>query len=205
MNTVDKIEQFGDALFGTMHDLNRKTAKYFVLGDFNLDLINISRKNNAIQKYASNQPGCSCKCFINVPTRITQTSKTLIDHIYTNVSMFRKSAVATHNGVAISDISDHHGSFVSVSLKSAHKKKASSFSFIPDIKNFQLERFTDDLSQNFSDFLVKNNNQVDSLFNKFISIFAAVVDKHVPLKQASRKEKQLQQKLWLSTLLLKSV
>ena len=41
VNTVDKIEQFGDAKFGTMHDLNLKTAKYFVLGDFNLDLMNI--------------------------------------------------------------------------------------------------------------------------------------------------------------------
>ena len=145
MNTVDKIEQFGDVLFGTMHDLNLKTAKYFVLRDFNLDVMNISHKNNAIQKYASNLPGCSCKCFINMPTRIIQTSKTLIDHIYTTVSMFRKSTVAAHSGVAISDISDQYGSFVSVSLKSAHKKKASSFSFIPDIKNFQLQRFTDDL------------------------------------------------------------
>ena len=60
VNTVDKIEQFGDALFGTMHDLNLKTAKYFVLGDFNLDLMNISTKNNAIQKYASNLLSCSC-------------------------------------------------------------------------------------------------------------------------------------------------
>ena len=37
-----------------------------------------------------------------------------------------------------------------------------------------------------------------------MSIFAAVVDKHAPLKRASRKEKRLQQKPWLSTLLLKS-
>ena len=48
MNTVDKIEQFGDELFRTMHDLNFKTAKYFVVGDLNVDLINISIKNNAI-------------------------------------------------------------------------------------------------------------------------------------------------------------
>ena len=205
VNTVDKIEQFGDALFGTMHDLNLKTAKYFVLGDFNLDLMNISTKNNAIQKYASSLLGCSCKCLINVPTCITQSSKTLIDHIYTNVSIFPKSTVATHSGVVVSGISDHHGTFVSVSLKSAYKKKASSFSFIRDMKNFQLERFTDDLSQNFSNFSVENSDLVDSSFNKFISIFAAVVDKHAPLKRASRKEKRLQQKPWLSALLLKSV
>ena len=127
-----------------------------------------------------------------MPTRITQSSKTLIDHIYTNVSMFPKSTVATHSGVAITDFSAHHGTFVSVSLKSAHKK-ASSFSFIRDMKNFQLERFTADLSQNFSNFSVEKSHQVDSLFNKFISISAATVDKHVFLKRASRKEKRLQQ------------
>ena len=173
-----------------MHDLNLKIAKYFVLGDFNLDLIKISSKNNAIQKYASNLIGCSCKCLITLPTRITPTSKTLVDHIYTNVSIFFESTVAAHSGVAISDISDHYGTFVHISLKSAHKKKASSFSFIRDIKNFQFERFADDPSQNFSNFLVENSDQADSVFNKFISIFAAVVDKHVPLKRASRKEKR---------------
>ena len=89
VNTVDKIEQFGDALFGTMHDLNLKSATYFVLGDFNLDLMNISCKNNAIQKYASYLLGCSCKCLMNMPTRITQTSKTLIDHIYTIIHLYK--------------------------------------------------------------------------------------------------------------------
>ena len=172
-----------------MHDLNLRTAKYFVFGDFNLDLINISSKNNAIQKYASNLLGCSCKCLVNVPTRITQTSKTLIDHIHTNVSLFLKSTEATHSGKAISDISDHHVTFVNISLKSAHEKRASSFSFIRDMKNFQLERFTDDLNQNFSNFSVENSDQVDAVFNKFISIFVAVVDKHAPLKRASKKER----------------
>ena len=81
----------------------------------------------------------------------------------------------------------HHGTFVNVPLKSAHKKKASSFSFICDIKNFQIEKYTNDLSQNFSNFSGENSDQVDSLFNKYISIFAAVVDKHAPLKQASKK------------------
>ena len=119
--------------------------------------------------------------------------------------MFPKSTVATRGGGAISDISVHHGTFVNVSLKSAHKKKASSFSFIRDMKNFQLERFTDDLSQNFSDFSIENSDQVDSLFSKFISNFAAVVEKTCALKRASRKEKRVQRKSWLSTLLLKSV
>ena len=79
--------------------------------------------------------------------------------------MFHKSTVVTHSGVAISDISDHHGTFVNISLKSAHKKKASTLSFVRDMTNFQLEMFTDDLSQNFSDFSVENSDQVDSLFN----------------------------------------
>ena len=78
-----------------------------------------------------------------------------------------------------------------LSLKFAHKKEASSFSFIRDMKNFQLERFIDDLSQNFSDFSVENSDQVASLLNKFIFIFAALVDKHASIKQASRTEKRL--------------
>ena len=87
--------------------------------------------------------------------------------------------MATYGGVAISGISDHHGTFVNVSVKSAHKKGEPSFSFIRDMKNFQLERFTDNLSQNLSDFSVKNSNQVDSLFtNLFVFLLQLSTSMH---------------------------
>ena len=47
---------------------------------------------------------CNCWCLIDLPTRRTETSKTLIDHVITND---KQRAVTT--GVLISDLSDHYG------------------------------------------------------------------------------------------------
>ena len=33
-----------------------------------------------IRRYANMLLGCNCRCLIDVPTRVTETSKTLIDH-----------------------------------------------------------------------------------------------------------------------------
>ena len=53
---------------------------------------------------------CNCRSLIDVPTRVTETSKTLIDHIITND---KQRAVST--GVLISDLSDHYGAFAIIS------------------------------------------------------------------------------------------
>ena len=51
------------------------------------------------------------------PTRITASSATLIDHIYTNNITSR-----SHSGIIITDVADHFGIFHIVSTKSAQRK-----------------------------------------------------------------------------------
>jgi len=53
-----------------------------------------------------------CKCSIDLPTRITDYSKTLIVHIYGN--NVNQSYIS---GVIISDLSDHFGTFIYASNK----------------------------------------------------------------------------------------
>ena len=82
---VDSVNSFSDELANKLHSYNLNNAKYCILGDININLLTIKNSGN-IRKYANNLLSCSCRCLIDVPTRISQNSKTLIDHIYTNIA-----------------------------------------------------------------------------------------------------------------------
>ena len=112
---VDSLHSFGDKLANKLHNYNLNNAKYCILGDININLLNIKNSGN-IQKYANNLKSCSCKCLIDLPTRISQNSKTLIDHIYTNIADTK-----VESGIAVTDTSDHCGTFANFLLKSACK------------------------------------------------------------------------------------
>ena len=69
---------------------------------------------------------------------------------------------------------------------------------------FDLDTFLCELFKDLSQLTLKYNIHVNDQFETFLSIFRKVVDKHAPLKKASRKEKRLHAKPWLTRGLLKS-
>ena len=69
-----------------------------MMGDFNIDLLKISKKET-IRQYANMLLGSMCQCLIDLPTRVTSKSKSLIDHIYTNDKKHR-----INSGILESDI-----------------------------------------------------------------------------------------------------
>ena len=91
--------------------------------------------------------------------------------------------------------------FVSISTKKSRVKSKDQF-LIRDMKNFNLEKFLRALE---NDLTAANLNSIESAqdaFDKFEEVLHIVVNKFAPLKKASRKEKKLSQKPWLSRELL---
>ena len=89
-------EQFIDMF----NKLPSKNNDIILLGDFNFDLLNPNQEwENALNLLGLKQ-------IINEPTRVTQNSKTLIDHIYTNNTNKISSPL-----VIKSSISDHYPIF----------------------------------------------------------------------------------------------
>ena len=66
-----------------------KSQTCYVVGDFNVDVLKIDRDNN-VRKYANHLLSSDCKCGSDVPTKTTDTTKSLLDHIYTNDMRFDK-------------------------------------------------------------------------------------------------------------------
>ena len=96
-NNTEFTSKLGDIL----QKLNNK--KCYIMGDFNFNLINI---NNHLQteEYFNIMTSHSFKPLITKPTRITHSSKSLIDHIWTNDI---SEETMTSSYVIVTDITDH--------------------------------------------------------------------------------------------------
>ena len=142
---------------------------------------------------------CSSGCLplIKHPTRITLTSSTLIDHIYTNA--------ATQNitsNVILNDFLDHFP--VSVLIHNLKNKSTPAASMIRDYKFFKPEDFIVDLSEELDrvDFTLDLSSRGD--FATFLQVFVNALNKHGPLRKKSRKEVRLGNKPWITKGILNS-
>ena len=93
--------KFYDALSDILYKLNNEKRPAYLLGDFNMDLLK-SKQDPHVQSFINLLFSNGFYPKINRPTRITQTTATLIDNIFTNVY-----AASTISGPLIFDISDH--------------------------------------------------------------------------------------------------
>ena len=128
---------------------------------------------------------------VKFPTRISNTSSTLIDHIYTNNILYKNT---TH--IVINDLSDH---LPVLTLLHTIKNRAKNVCtiYIRDTKNFNSEKFLSDLEEALRN-LSSEESSIDNHFNNFISKFENVLNTHTPMSKQTKKEKIIMQKQWLT-------
>ena len=80
--------------------LNKGNKESVVMGDFNIDLLQFNKRNLA-DDVINSTFSQSLVPVITKPTRVTHTSGTLIDHIYTN-----NVTSTSHSGIIITDMAD---------------------------------------------------------------------------------------------------
>jgi len=142
--------------------LSSENKDVYIMGDMNIDLLKF-HDHIKTGDYLENIFSAGFIPLITKPTRITEHSATLIDHIYTNKQDF----IAT-SGIVITDVSDHFGIFSSITCKH-HKHKIftkstktyRSFSQ-PNIENFKKILLEVDFSN------VLNTQCVNDSYNLFL-------------------------------------
>ena len=194
------MKDFSDYLNNSISELNHTKSYYFILGDININTS--SQSNNIVTNYLNMLDSNSVASLINNPTRVTDTSSSTLDHILTNENRFRVSPFVLNHV-----ITDHYPVMVSVSqnvvkCKTQPKFKRSLANFSADNFNADLHESLENLSETV---LFIDENNVISVFEQFYSLVQTTIDKHVPLKQLSRKQKKLQRKPWISIGILKSI
>ena len=199
----NNIALFTDKLSTILDSYLKQPYDITLVGDFNINL-DPEKCQTEAWHYLDTLLGFGLFPVITKPTRVTATSKSLIDHIFTNITTRTISS-----GIYQSDITDHFPIFCLIHTNAPKHKKVDQRGFYRDYKVFSLPPFQEDIKtilQNESALApLTSENNVNSVLEQFISSFKCVVDKHAPIKRASRKKDKLFKKPWLTKGLLISI
>ncbi|CAB4024977.1 Hypothetical predicted protein [Paramuricea clavata] len=165
-----------------------------IMSDINIDFL---KPNSIPKQWVDIIESYNLTQLIKVPTRVTNSSKTCIDHIYfTNPEHVRATKVATIS------ISDHFPVCYSRSRNSVTRIHKHSSIKYRSYKNFNQSAFLEDLTlvpwnvfESFDD----PNDALDC----WEKLFLEVVEKHPPLKK--RRVKKPKQPEWLTEEMLKAM
>ena len=123
-----------------MINFNAKKKEVIILGDLNIDLLK-SHTNQPASELLDTVMHYNNIPKITLPTRITETTATLIDHIYDNTS--DRNSLA---GTLLSDITDHHINFIIMDKEKTQPKHPKSITYRPVTESNQ-KKFNENLEK----------------------------------------------------------
>ena len=157
-----------------------------ISGDFNIDLTKEPPRywSQALEVLNLTQ-------VISSPTRVTENSSTLIDHVYTNTPDH-----VTEVNVPKISMSDHYPVCITRCTKNLFKKKTHTTIEYRDYKNFDEPNFLQDLANtNFNE--IENVIEPNLALENFYKLFISVLDKHAKIK--SKRVKYKNTPKWINT------
>ena len=169
--------QFIVQLKNALSTLNVSKNKAYIVGDLNYDLLQDS--HTVTDDFVDIMYDHSFYPIINKPTRITQSSSTCIDHIWTNIhdkNIGLSSATITHK------IADHLPAIQSTKITNIETA-------LPYTRNFSKRNctlFNEALSDiDPSDIL--HHTSADNAMDSFMQQYSTLFNSHFPLKKKLNK------------------
>ena len=125
---------------------------------------------------------------ITKPTRITDHTATLIDHIYTNTP-----EKLIKSGLCLADISDHLPVFCTMAhtLPTNNEPR-----FSRDFTHFNENAFHQDLLG--VDFKSSLSTDVNESVITIVDNLSAITDRHAPLRKESKRQRKRLERPWIS-------
>jgi hypothetical protein len=107
------IGELADYLQKVALKIDKENKKLILLGDFNCDLLQCNTQSSVSDFFDSMMSSSLIPC-ITLPTRVTENTATLIDHIYTTLEN------GTYvSGTITTDISDHYSNFICFEIRNS--------------------------------------------------------------------------------------
>ena len=181
-------------MMNTLLKLNKENKEIYICGDFNINLLKYD-EDTVVQEFYNLMTSNGFIPQITLPTRITDSSMTLIDNIYSNMFLYN-----TFSGNIIIEIAAHLLQFVSID---ASKIEYNKFKYYKrNYRNFSEESFLADIT------IQKWNNDfedVNDSYNDFIFRLEGCVNRHAPIQKLNQKEQKRNQKPWITNEILKRI
>ena len=172
-----------------LEQANLEAKEIIMLGDFNFNLM---KETSGTKQWLQITDSINLKQLVTDSTRVTGTTKTLIDHVYSNVP---ENIVDI--SVPVLSVSDHYPVCITRKLaKSFDKRPVHKYIRYRDTKRFNETDFLNDLENQTWSVIDIFEDASDAL-NFFSSIFSSVLSNHAPKVQ--RRVKRQKQPNWINT------
>ena len=180
-----RINHFNDSLNKCLKKFSSNNL-FVLAGDINIDLLNINIQST--QDYLNTMLSYNLIPSIVIPTRITDRSMTLIDHIFVRLP---KSKINNNiiSGNLITDISDHLSNFAIIDIET---KKSNERPLIRLFTKKNIEKFKLNLASEFSDITeqlsILDNTDVNEIYKLLYEKLHSLLDLYFPKVRLSRKK-----------------
>ena len=184
-----KVQHFVDDMEATLKQLEANIT-YVIIGDTNINLLNY--ENLHTSDYLTQRLAYNFIPKITLPTRIKDTSMTLIDHIFLRVP---KTDIdkPVYCGNLYSETTDHLPNFIVWPCEKLFKLQRPLIRIYSE-KN--IKKFTAALSSENWDFLTNTTLSVDDIYELFSETFLRLFHSCFPLTKQSRKRSK--DKRWIT-------
>ena len=190
------LDVFQSNMFDIMSLIAIEQKSCYILGDMNVNLLKFG-DHPKTEYYLEGLFANGFLPIIVKPTRITVSSATLIDHIYSN------NVTATgHSGIIITDVSDHFGTFYITHSKDGNKppknKNRKRIFSENNIDTFKINLSHTDFSTIFQTMCP------DDAYNEFMKLYIDAFNISFPMVETRPKNKHMKQQPWITTGLIES-
>ena len=191
---------FNELLESVLQKLGRHKNKHIVIvGDFNTDLIKHDNDINS-QNLINTTTNHGFVQIISRPTRVTDHTATLIDHIYTN-----KIENLISSSIVTLDISDHLATLAKFSLDSNPHIANRNFNLFNNAEHHEFRLFNAANDEKFKQLIadecweIEEGLDAQSQYDKFIEIYTEHYNTAYPLtsKRTRRLNERLLPKPWI--------
>ena len=194
----DSTVSFFDGLANIVDSIVAENKEVHIVGDFNVDLIKKSTSESKQILHLMENEGF--QQMVITPTRITENSRTLIDHHYCSHPEHVLSITSPSFG-----LSDHNPTILvrkqNANLKST-KKAHFTVTYRP-LKKLNADSLIKDLNEVPWTVLDTFDNDPDEMLATWEALVLDVVDRHAPLK--SVRVKSMKKPSWLSDQFLRAI
>ena len=183
-----------------LENISKEQKSIFLLGDFNVNLLNYN-EHNQTNEFLDSLASNSFIPLILQPTRITSHSTTLIHNIFSNVidpDIISGNLTAT--------ISDHLPQFAIIPNMFGNISGNKSKIYERDWSNFDPENFIlDYFSVDWEALLKIDEKNVDNSTKMYLDRINMLLDTYAPLKRINKYKLKFKSKPWITLGLEKSI
>ena len=140
-------------------------------GDINFDLI--GRPDSLVTRYINTSDMFGLEQIVTKPTKVTRTSRTLIDHLITNYPM----RISATDVIPTSIVSDHDAPFACTNVRVNRYQPR--YKYIRNMKTFDEQEFIRDLDTLPLN-IVSSSDDLEEQLEYFNSMFKECLERHAP-------------------------